>query len=116
MLVLEADIKEQDTYALLHLSNPIRIAGNDLIAVMKKKYEQLRRTKRYRSLLKLYGKAKESKDEEKRKDIGHQLAQMQKDYGVTWNVCRETIIVINKRYHIPSIFALSKAEDVWSAI
>lgn len=116
VLVLEADIKEQDTYALLHLSNLIRIAGNDLIAVMKKKYEQLRRTKRYRSLLKLYRKAKESKDEEKRKDIGQQLAQMQKDYGVTWNVCREAMIAINKRYHIPSIFALSKAEDVWSAI
>ena len=48
VLVLEADISECDKRKLLHMSNIIRIAGNKLIAVMKKQYEQLLRTKRYR--------------------------------------------------------------------
>ena len=47
VLVLEADISEYDKRELLHMSNIIRVAGNELVAVMKKQYEQLLRTKRY---------------------------------------------------------------------
>lgn len=36
VLVLEADMTEQDKYKMLHLSNVIRIAGNNLTAIMKK--------------------------------------------------------------------------------
>ena len=36
VLVLEADISEYDKRELLHMSNIIRVAGNELIAVMKK--------------------------------------------------------------------------------
>ncbi len=36
VLVLEADMSEQDKYKMLHLSNVIRIAGNNLTAIMKK--------------------------------------------------------------------------------
>lgn len=46
VLVLEADISECDKRELLHMSNIIRIAGNELIVVMKKQYEQLLRTKK----------------------------------------------------------------------
>lgn len=57
VLVLEADMPEQDKYKMLHLSNVIRIAGNNLTAVMKKNYGQLMRTKKYRALRTAYAKS-----------------------------------------------------------
>ena len=64
VLVLEADIGECNKRELLHMSNIIRIAGNELIAVMKKQYEQLLRTKRYRRLQDMYAKAKKADNKE----------------------------------------------------
>ena len=60
VLVLEADVTEEQKRMILHISNLIRIAGNCLIAVMKRNYEQLIRTKRYRRLKSLYKKAKDA--------------------------------------------------------
>lgn len=116
VLVLEADIKEQDKRRLLHMSNTIRIAGNELIAIMKKQYEQLLRTKRYRYLQKMYAKAKKAEDKRQMGVIADAMTDMQKSYHVTWEFCRKSMIEINQRYKINSIFALSKAEDVWQAI
>lgn len=36
VLILEADISEYDRRKLIHISNLIRIAGNELTAIMKK--------------------------------------------------------------------------------
>lgn len=116
VLVLEADIKEQDKRRLLHTSNTIRIAGNELIAIMKKQYEQLLRTKRYRYLQKMYAKAKKAEDKRQMGVIADAMTDMQKSYHVTWEFCRKSMIEINQRYKINSIFALSKAEDVWQAV
>ena len=49
VLVLEADVTEEQKRMILHTSNLIRIAGNCLTVVMKRNYEQLVRTKRYRN-------------------------------------------------------------------
>ena len=65
VLVLEADISECDKRELLHMSNIIRIAGNELVAVMKKQYEQLLRTKRYRRLRDMYAKENRRQKEDK---------------------------------------------------
>lgn len=56
VLVLEADVTEEQKRMILHTSNLIRIAGNCLTVVMKRNYEQLVRTKRYRNLKSLYKK------------------------------------------------------------
>lgn len=114
VLVLEADIDEHDIRELLHMSNLIRIAGNELATVMRKQYEQLLRTKQYRRLQNMYAKAK--KDEKQLNVIATKMADMQKSYHVTWEFCRKSMSEINKKYKINSIFALSKAEDVWQAI
>ena len=58
VLVLEADVTEEQKRMILHTSNLIRIAGNCLATVMKRNYEQLVRTKRYRNLKSLYRKRK----------------------------------------------------------
>lgn len=116
VLVLEADISECDKRKLLHMSNIIRVAGNELIAVMKKQYEQLLRTKRYRRLRDMYVKAKKAEDKKQTSTIAAEMTEMQKSYHVTWEFCRKSMIEINQKYNINSIFALSKAEDVWQAV
>lgn len=80
---------------------------------MRKNYDQLIRTKRYRKLLKLYGS---TKDKKKREDLADQLNEMQKAYNVTWDHCRKSMIPIGRKYGINAVFALTKAEDVWRGI
>ncbi|RHS00208.1 hypothetical protein DWW20_16695, partial [Ruminococcus sp. AF14-5] len=116
VLVLEADISECDKRELLHMSNIIRIAGNELIAVMKKQYGQLLRTKRYRRLQDMYAKAKKADNKEQVKIIVSEMSEMQKSYNLTWEYCQKAMVKINKQYQLNSIFALSKAEDVWLAV
>ena len=116
VLVLEADISEYDKRELLHMSNIIRVAGNELVVVMKKQYEQLLRTKRYRHLQDMYAKAKKAEDKKQVSVITAEMTEMQKSYYVTWEFCRKSMIEINRKYNINSIFALSKAEDVWQAV
>lgn len=117
VLVLEAQVSEQDKYKLIHLSNNVlRTAGNDLTGVMKKNYDQLVRTKRYRHLQSLYGKAKKAKRDKELKAVGAEMKQMQEEYHVTWEFCRQSMIKINKQYHLNSIFALTQAEDVWKGV
>ena len=95
------------------LSDRIRKAGNELVGLMRKNYNQLLRTKRYRKLLKLYG----STDDKKfRKLLANQLIDMQNQYNVTWNFCRTAMIYISKKYNVDSVFALTKTEDVWRAV
>lgn len=116
VLVLEADVDERDRRKLIHISNIIRIAGNELTAIMKKNYEQLTRTKKYRCLQDMYAKAKKADNKEQMKTIASDMNEMQKSYNLTWEYCQKAMVKINKRYQLNSIFALSKAEDVWRAI
>ena len=113
ILVVETDMSDSDIQKVVVLSHNIRKAGNELVALMKKKYEQLLRTKRYRKLLQLYG---ETEDKIKRKDLANQMKEMQKTYQVTWEFCRAAMIPIGKKYRIDAVFALTKAEDVWRGI
>ena len=48
-----------DVLKVMILSDKIRKAGNELVSFMRKNYDQLIRTKKYRKLLKLYGSTKE---------------------------------------------------------
>lgn len=113
ILAVETDMPYSDVLKVVALSNKIRKAGNELVYLMKKNYEQLMRTKRYRKLLKLY---RNTKDKDKRKDLANQLNDMQKAYNVTWDFCRTSMIPIGKKYDINAVFALTKAEDVWQGV
>ena len=95
--MLEADISEYDKRELLHMSNIIRVAGNELVAVMKKQYEQLLRTKRYRHLRDMYVKSKKAEDKKKISAITAEMTEMQKSYHVTWEFCRKSMIEINQK-------------------
>lgn len=113
ILVAETDMSYPDMQKVVNLSDRIRKAGNELVGVMRKNYEQLIRTKRYRKLLKLYGS---TEDKNRRKTFAEQLNEMQKQYNVTWDFCRTSMIPIGKKYGINAIFALTKAEDVWRGV
>lgn len=55
ILVVETDMPYPDVLKVVALSDKIRKAGNELVRLMRKNYDQLMRTKKYRKLLKLYG-------------------------------------------------------------
>ena len=110
ILVVETDMSSSDIQKVVDLSDRIRKAGNELVGLVKKNYEQLMRTKKYRKLLKLYGS---SEDKNKRKNLAKQLNEMQKQYNVTWDYCRTSMIHIGKKYSVDAVFALTKAEDIW---
>ena len=113
ILVAETDMPYSDVVKVVTLSDKIRKAGNELVGLMRKNYDQLLRTKRYRKLLKLYGN---TQDKDKRRVLAKQLNEMQSEYNVIWDFCRKSMIPIGKKYGIDAIFALTKAEDIWRGI
>ena len=113
ILAVETDMSYSDALKVVALSDKIRKAGNELVGLMRKNYNQLMRTKRYRKLLFLYGN---SKDKAKRKTYAKQLNEMQKAYNITWEYCRTSMIPIGKKYGVDAVFALTKAEDIWRGI
>lgn len=68
ILVIETDMSSSDVQKVVAVSDRIRKAGNELVGSMRKNYDQLIRTKRYRKLLKLYGS---TEDKKKRKDLAN---------------------------------------------
>ena len=110
ILAVETDMPYSDVLKVVALSDRIRKAGNELVGLMRKNYDQLLRTKRYRKLLKLYG---DTQDKDKRKALAKQLNEMQISYNITWDYCRRSMIPIGKKYGIDAVFALTKAEDIW---
>lgn len=114
MLIVESDLTNtNEIIPILNDADRLRKAKNELVGKMRKRYHQLKRTKKYRRLLKAYNK---TSDDKKKKSIGKQLNEMQKAYNVTWDYCRNSMIPIAEKYHCNSVFALTKAEDVWSGI
>ncbi len=77
ILVAETDMSYSDIQKAVALSDKIRKADNELVGLMRKKHDQLMRTKRYRKLLKLYGN---TGDREERKSLAKQLNEMQEAY------------------------------------
>ena len=98
ILVVETDMPASDVQKVVILSDKIRKAGNELVGLMRKNYDQLMRTKKYRKLLKLYGS---TKDKKKHRDLANQLNEMQKQYNVTWDHCRNAMIHIGNIVLMP---------------
>ena len=124
VLKLEADVTEQQRRKLLHISNLLRIAGNELIAEMRKNLEQLKRTKKYRELMQKYLELKKTNDEikkteeykKKKEVLTAELKALREKYNVTWDFCRTEMLKIKNKYKLVSIFALTKAEDIWHGV
>lgn len=135
VVVMEADLSEDKKRKLFSDSDDLRQCGNKLLGIMKRNLEQLFRTKRYRNLQTLYGALSEEKKrlekldspkpddlkqlkitESDLKKVSASLAEMQDTYHVTWDFCRKTMEELRLQYKTDSIFALSRAEDIWTAV
>ena len=116
VLVLEADMDEKSKRSIFGMADRLRLAGNELTALMKNSISQLLRTKRYRKLKTLYGKASENNDKAMRSHLSSQMKAMQAEYGVSWDFFRKAMIPIGKKYGLPSVFALTRAEDIWRGV
>ena len=113
VLKLESTLSAKDICQLFKVSNRIRLAGNELTNKMRKNLNRLTRTKQYRNLLELYGKADNPAD---KKNYAQQLKQMQENENVTWDFCRKTMQTLQVNYKIDAVFALTKAEAVWKGV
>ena len=60
VIVLEADLPEDEKRHLFHQADLLRQCGNELLGIMKRHLDQLLRTKKYRDLRKSYGKISKS--------------------------------------------------------
>lgn len=109
VLTIETDMNLSEIRVVEYLSDRLRRAGNCLTWIMLKRYKQLMRTKKYRKVLVLYGKTKDKK-------YSDQLKEMQAVYRITWEDCRKEMIPIAYRYGLKAVFAMTRAEDVWSGI
>ena len=109
VLVLETNLTYVEKCQIFHYADSVRKAGNELTGIMKKRYDQLVRTKRYRKLKSLYKKYKDADNKKALKDVCDQMKEMQKQYDVTWDYCRTSMIPIGKKYGINAVFELTKA-------
>lgn len=135
VVVMELSLSEDEKRKIFADADRLRQCGNQLLGIMKRNLEQLLRTKRYRNLQKLYGRfseriktlnsidelsdeqQKELKQLSKDRDgVSSSMSEMQESYHVTWDFCRKQMETLRLSYGIDSIFALSRAEDIWSAV
>lgn len=116
VLVIEADMREDDKRKVFNISNRLRLAGNELTALMRNNIGQLLRTKRYRKLKALYGKAAENGDRNLKSNLSAQMTAVQGEHDVSWDYCRKAMIPIGKKYGLLSVFALTRAEDIWKGV
>ena len=116
VLVLEAYMDEKSKRSIFGMADRLRLAGNELTALMRNSITQLLRTKRYRKLKTLYCKASENCESALKSHLSSQMKAMQDEYDVSWDYCRKAMIPIGKKYGLPSVFALTRAEDVWKGV
>ena len=81
ILVVETDMPYPDVLKVVALSDKIRKAGNELVRLMRKNYDQLMRTKKYRKLLKLYGN---TEDKDKRKALAKSFKRLLNRRRADW--------------------------------
>ena len=124
VVILEANMPENDKRRIFHLSKKLRLFRNSLVHEMQKRVEQLFRTKKYRKLSQALdmarGKLRRTPEHNtfltEKRDLIAAMKEMQHEYRLTWSDCREESMRLTPKFAVPSIFALTKAEDVWRAI
>ena len=129
VLVLEADMNEDDKRHTFNLANRIRLVSNELTGAMQKRLDQMMRTRIYREALAKYDTLRkvlsEIKDKEsakskeldaQRKGVGKELQALQEQYGVAFAAVTKLAEVKSKQFGFPAVFGLTCAIDVWSGV
>lgn len=124
VLVLEADMTEDEKRRAFGLSDQLRICGNQLTAKLSKRMRQLFQTKKYRGLQKAYGRLseqlKKSPDDKgiaaRRDEIGSEMEKMQGEYRITKDDARHYMEYLGRKAGLDSVFALARFEDIWAGV
>ena len=128
VLVLEAQIEENDKRKLFHIADDLRVYGNHLANIAQKRLSQLFRTKAYREVLKQYhnaksalssldkGTTKYNEIKKKANSAAEVLKELQAKYKLTFEDLRHDMAEISKDSRINSIFLLSETENIWAAV
>lgn len=124
VIVIEADMTENQKRKAFAIADQLRIAGNEATAWLRKRYSQLARTKRYKKLKRLYGRIFDKlksdptnkKLLEEKKHLGNEMQAMQKEFHVTFEALREKMIYLQKRDGLQSVLALTRAEAIWQGM
>ena len=128
VVTFEADMDETMKRHAFAYADDLRVLGNECIAILNRRLDQLFRTKAYRKLQKDYGwhaehmkDMDEESDEYKKLDaektkIGKKMNDMQKEYHVVFDDIRKMAADKAKELNIMSVFARSKAEDINRAV
>lgn len=131
VLVLEADMDEDTKRKVFGEAERLRQAGNCLTGTLSRRLTFLLGRQDYKDLQAEYAKTcgqitaltrkdPESDDlpallDEKRRIAG-EMASAQEKCGVTWTAARKLMEDIAKERHLYSVYALSRAEDVWQGV
>ena len=127
VVTFETDMTEDQKRHVFAYSERLRVMGNNAVGVLKRRLEQLIRTKEYRALMKDYGwhsehmkgldelsdRYKQLDDE--RKAIGEKMGVMQKKFRVTLKDVKELTEKKADDHDVGTIFALTRGEDIWNA-
>ena len=129
VLVLEADMKDEEKRHVIHLAEKLRQAGNQVVRTMNKRLEQMERTKEYKDTKAAYGivldKLKKIEDQtserfkeltKEKQILGKKLQEIQARFEVTEYDVKEAMRKVGTFMGIPSVFSLSRADDIWAGI
>lgn len=128
VVTFELDIDEDEKRQLAALNERVRKAGNSVAGPLKRRIGQMKRTRKYRKLQKNYswhvehlkgleqGSGRWKTLDAERAAIAKEMSAMQHEYGVTWGNARLDMAAAAKEYGIPSVFALTRGEDIWKGV
>lgn len=112
VLEIEAAMTEDQKRKVFHEANKNRLLQNAMTEEVNKRLEQIGRTKRYRKLLELHAAAQEA---ERKKDLGAQLSEMRREFGLTKDALEALARDLRERFGVSSVQGLVIAERVWNA-
>ena len=126
VVTFEVDAPEDFKRKVFHDNEQLRRLGNKVTAVLRKRSDQMFRTKEYRGLQAGYGKRAERLKNltdkttpeadalgEELGSIAKRMTALQESYGVTWQTARDLAKELASEYDIQAVFALTRAEDIW---
>ena len=128
VVTFESDLSEEDLRHVFAYADNLRVLGNDGVGYIRPRIELMMRTKAYRALQKDYGwhvehmkGLQEDSDryqelEKEREAISGKMDAMQQEYGITFNALLDYMNERANEYYIDSIFAKTRAEDIWKAV
>ena len=128
VLVVEADVTRREAMRIFELSEHVRKLKNFLVAMYKPKLEAIQKDEQYRQMKKQYASiakqmnAEDLKTDEcktlkqKQKKITDGMSEIQAKYGLSSNDVRLEMQKYRARFHVPGVFGLTAAEDIWRAI